>query len=268
MKVVSWNVNGIRAAATKGLHDWLSTSSADVVGLQETRATLEQVPTELRAQPGWHFHLSSAERKGYSGVGLWSRAAPDEVRTSLGDPEYDAEGRVQLARFGRLWIANVYFPNGSGTKQTGGQRENGRVPFKLDFYRALFDKLNPAFKAGEPVLVMGDFNTAHREIDLARPKQNQNTSGFLPEEREELDRWIKAGWVDTFRHIHGDVEGKYTWWSQRFNVRAKNIGWRIDYVLASPGAMEHITDAFILSDVMGSDHCPIGVELDRAIIGA
>ena len=179
------------------------------------------------------------------------------METSLGDEAFDAEGRLQIARWGALTIANVYFPNGSGKN-----RDNSRIPFKLDFYRRLFEVLEPAFAAGEPVLVMGDFNTAHRPIDLARPKQNEKTSGFCPEERAELDRWLQAGWVDTFRAAHPDAEGHYTWWSQRGDVRARNVGWRIDYVLASPALAPLVTDAFILPDVQGSDHCPLGVEID------
>jgi exodeoxyribonuclease-3 len=164
-----------------------------------------------------------------------------------------------LARFRRLVVANVYFPNGSGK-----DRDNGRVPFKLDFYRALFERLERLRRAGRRVLVLGDFNTAHREIDLARPRENQKTSGFLPEEREELDRWLRAGWVDTFRAFQPGP-GHYSWWSQRQGVRARNVGWRIDYVLASPAAMRHVRGAFLHADVQGSDHCPVGVDVDPAL---
>ncbi|MCO4762042.1 MAG: exodeoxyribonuclease III [Myxococcales bacterium] len=262
LRVISWNVNGIRAACKKGFGDWLASDGADIVGLQEVRALPTQVPKDVREAEGWHGHWAPAERKGYSGVGLLSRQAPDAVDTSLGAPEFDIEGRLQIAQFGALKVANGYFPNGSGKN-----RDHGRVPYKLDFYRALFDKLESARAAGEPILVMGDFNTAHREIDLARPKSNHKTSGFLPVEREELDRWLQNGWADTFRHIHGDVEGAYSWWAQRGNCRARNVGWRIDYILASPAALELVKDAFILADVLGSDHCPIGVTLDGAVRG-
>jgi exodeoxyribonuclease-3 len=166
-----------------------------------------------------------------------------------------------VARIGRLTVANVYFPNGSGK-----ERDNSRIPFKLKFYKSLFKLLEPAATAGEPVLVMGDFNTAHREIDLARPKTNQTTSGFCPEERREIDRWLKAGWVDTFRQFHPDAV-KYSWWSGRFGVRERNVGWRIDAVFASPGAMPFLRGAFIDDHVQGSDHCPVGVVLDRAAVG-
>lgn len=262
MRIASWNVNGMRAIAEKGFASWLGACGADVVGLQETRCTPEQVPEALRAPPGWHTHWVCAERKGYSGVGLFSRRPPDEVVTSIGVKTIDREGRVQIARLGRLTVVNAYFPNGNGK-----ERDNGRVPFKLRFYRRLHRVLEPARANGEPVVVMGDFNTAPEPIDLARPQQNLKTSGFLPEERRELARWLKTGWVDTFRAFRADEPGHYTWWSQRFGVREKNIGWRIDLALASPGAARYLTNASIHPDVRGSDHCPITVDLDDAVIG-
>ncbi len=261
VRVYSWNVNGIRSAVSKGLVDWLATTRAEIVGLQEVRAGLDAIPAELGALDDYHQHYVAAEKKGYSGVGLLARRKPDAIETSLGAPHFDAEGRLQLVRFGRLVVANGYFPNGSGK-----DRSNDRVPFKLDWYRALFDRIEALRRDGLHVLVMGDFNTAHKEIDLARPKDNRKTSGFLPEECEELDRWLAAGWVDTFRAFEPGP-GHYSWWSQRFGVRAKNIGWRIDYVLASPSAMAFVKRAFIEPHVMGSDHCPIGVDVDPAIFG-
>lgn len=259
MRVYSWNVNGIRACAKKGFRDWLEASDAAIVGLQEVRATEAQAREALGDLEGWHLHVSPAAKAGYSGVALLSREAPTKVDTALGEPRFDQEGRVQIARYGRLVVANVYFPNGSGK-----DRSNDRVPYKLDFYRSLHDKLDALRKGGARVLVMGDFNTAHQEIDLARPKTNHKTSGFLPEEREELSRWVANGWVDTFRRVQPEG-GHYTWWSQRFGVRERNVGWRIDYVLASQAAAKHVTRAFHEPHVMGSDHCPIGVELDPAI---
>ncbi len=259
VRVYSWNVNGIRSAVAKGLVDWLATTRAEIVGLQEVRAGLDAIPGELAALDDYHQHYVAAAKKGYSGVGLLARRKPDAIETSLGASHFDAEGRIQLARFGRLVVANGYFPNGSGS-----DRSNDRVPYKLGWYRALFERIEALRHDGLHVLVMGDFNTAHREIDLARPRDNRKTSGFLPEECEELDRWIAAGWVDTFRAFEPGP-GHYSWWSQRFGVRAKNIGWRIDYVLASPSAMAFVKQAFIEPHVMGSDHCPIGVDLDPAI---
>lgn len=260
MRIVSWNVNGLRSVIDKGFRRWLSRSDAAIVGLQEVRAAEAQLAPHARVFSGFHRHVVSAERPGYSGVALLARARPDEVVTTLGDPAFDAEGRFQLARFGKLLVVNAYFPNGNGPK-----RDNSRIPYKLAFYRRVFDVLEPEKKRGAPILVMGDFNTAHREIDLARPKQNQKTSGFTPEERAELDRLLRAGWIDTFRRFE-QGPGHYSWWSQRFGVREKNVGWRIDYVLASPGAAPHLTGAFIHHRVKGSDHCPVGVDVDDAIV--
>jgi len=261
MRLASWNVNGLRACVRKGFTQWLESCGAAVVGVQEVRARPEQLPAEIRRCAGWHLEVVAAERPGYSGVALFSRRAPDEVRSTLGEPRFDVEGRLQMARFGPLLVVNSYFPNGNGP-----ERDLSRIPYKLDYYRKLFAVLEPARKRGEPILVIGDFNTAHREIDLARPKQNRETSGFRPEERAELERWIRAGWIDTFREYEpGD--GHYTWWSQRQGVRARNIGWRLDYVLASSGAMPFVRGTAIHPEVMGSDHCPISVELDDAIVG-
>jgi exodeoxyribonuclease-3 len=261
LRIFSWNVNGIRAAEKKGFGDWLGRSRGEIVGIQEVRALPEQVPESLRSPRRYHAHFAPAQRKGYSGVALYSRRAPDRVETTLHQRRFDSEGRLQIAHFGRLVVANVYFPNGNGA-----QRDNSRVPFKLAFYRAVFDRVQQLRRGGKRVLVMGDFNTAHREIDLARPRENRDTSGFLPEECAELDRWIDAGWRDTFRAFD-PAPDRYTWWSQRFGVRARNVGWRIDYVLASPAAMKFVRGAFIRPEVMGSDHCPLGVDVDPAILG-
>lgn len=260
MRIVSWNVNGLRACAKKGFGDWLQAAGADVVGIQEVRASENQIPEELRQVEGWNTHFVSAERAGYSGVGLFSKLAPDDLETTLGVDEFDAEGRLQIARLGALTVVNCYFPNGNGKN-----RDNSRIPFKLEFYRTLFERLEKPFRDGERIVVIGDFNTAHQEIDLARPKANEKTSGFRPEEREELDRWIRSGWVDTFRHFH-PTGGRYSWWSQRFGVREKNIGWRIDYVLASPGAMPFVKAGDIHHDVLGSDHCPVSVEMEPNVV--
>lgn len=262
MRILSWNVNGIRSAAKKGFREFLDNCDAEIVALQEVRAKAEQIPAELRDVPGWHLHVVAGERPGYSGVALYSRRPPDSMQVGLGIPEYDVEGRLQLARFGELLLVNGYFPNGNGKN-----RDNSRIPYKLSFYQALYDALEEEKKSGASILVVGDFNTAHREIDLARPKANEKTSGFRPEERAELDRWFASGWVDTFREFERG-EGHYSWWSQRFGVREKNIGWRIDLIAASPGAMQYVTNGFILPDVQGSDHCPIGVDVDPAIMSS
>jgi exodeoxyribonuclease-3 len=260
VRILCWNVNGLRACARKGFARWLARSGADIVGVQEVRARPEQLPANLRAPRGWHVHFQPAVRPGYSGVGLFSRRAPDAVETGLG-ARFDPDGRVQLARFGRLVVVNAYFPKGSGVN-----RDNSRVPYKLAFSRALFERVERLRRGGLRVLVMGDWNTAHRDIDLARPRQNAENSGFLPEERAEVDRWIAAGWVDAFRRFEPGA-GHYTWWSQRLGARARDIGWRIDYVLASPAAMRHVRGAFLQPRVTGSDHCPVGVDLDPGVFG-
>ena len=255
MRIVSWNVNGLRACVKKGFLDFLATSGADVVGIQELRAFPSQLPPVARAPRGWHAAFAPAERKGYSGVALFSRQPPDQVETKLGIAEYDVEGRLLIAHFKRLAIVTAYFPKGSGTA-----RDNSRVPYKLGFYAALFERLQTLRRRG-PVFVMGDYNTAHSELDLARPKANVRNSGFLPIEREALTRWLDAGWHDTFRRAHPHQAGHYTWWRQWGNAREDNVGWRIDYVLASPSAAKRVRGAFIWPQVMGSDHCPVGVDV-------
>lgn len=262
LKIYAWNVNGLRAATRKGFCKWLHNSGADIVGVQEIRALREQLPKKVAEPDGFETHFFPAQsKKGYSGVGLFSNIEPDTVETSVDVERFDVEGRVQLARYGKLQIANVYFPNGSGKN-----RDLSRIPYKLDFYDHLREMLQPAVDRGEPVLVMGDFNTAHKPIDLARPKANTKTSGFRPEERESLQDWFDAGWTDTFRHQCNEPE-RYTWWTYRGNCRERNVGWRIDYVLASPGAMEFLLHADIHHDVMGSDHCPVSVTLARDVLG-
>lgn len=259
MRIVSWNVNGIRSISRKGFLDYLQTDRPDVLGLQETRAEASDVPEEVRRPSPWRSWFCSAERRGYSGTALYvrRRVGKEAYRTGVGVAEFDAEGRVQRLDLGRFVLFNVYFPNGSGV-----ERDNSRVPFKLSFYGRMLAEVQALRAAGREVLIMGDFNTAHREIDLKNWRGNRTTSGFLPEERAELDRWLAAGLCDTFRHVRGDVEGAYSWWSVRRGVRERNVGWRIDYVLLTPGLVPRIKDAFLLPQVLGSDHCPVGIELD------
>ena len=261
LRLVSWNVNGLRACGRKGFARWLARSEADLVGIQELRARPEDLDPELRQPPGWRAFFRPAQRPGYSGVALYARLPVDRVETSLGAERFDREGRLQVAHVGRFAVANVYFPKGSGSL-----RDNSRVPYKLAFYRRLFRHLERLRRAGRRVVVMGDFNTAHREIDLARPRENRRTSGFLPEERAEIDRWLAAGWVDAFR-LFEPGPGHYTWWSQRLGARERNVGWRIDLVLVSPPVVPHLRAAWIAPGVRGSDHCPVGVDLDPAVLG-
>jgi exodeoxyribonuclease-3 len=265
-RIVSWNVNGIRAAERNGLAGWLRAeiaAGAAFIGLQEVRARSEEIPPALAAPSGWSLEVVAAQKKGYSGVGFFAAGRPGRVSTSLGEPRFDDEGRFIEARVGEATLASVYFPNGNGTPLPGGKRSNDRIPYKLEFYRAVQERYAQALAAGEKIVVMGDFNTAHQDIDLARPKDNRETSGFTDIEREEVQRWLDAGWVDAWRHLHPDVTDVYSWWSQRFGIRARNVGWRIDMVMVSPAVLPHLRGAFIDTHVRGSDHCPVGIRVHR-----
>lgn len=261
-RVASWNINGMRASADKGLRHWLASAPADVVCLQEVRALPSQLPEDLRQPADWHAAFAPASKLGYSGVALWAKRPWQELSTGLGDPQFDAEGRLQRARFGRLWVVGGYFPNGNGK-----DRDLSRIPYKLAFYEALRHQLQPLVDAGEPVVVVGDWNTAPQAIDLARPKDNEKTSGFRPEERDAVQLWLRAGWTDAFRHLHPEASGAYSWWSQRAGVRAKNIGWRIDLAFVSPAALPWLVGAALHPEVAGSDHCPISVAFDARVLG-
>ena len=256
LKLLSWNVNGIRACARKGMRNWLQQQAPDIVCVQEVRALPEQWP-DLGA--GWQVYRAPAEKKGYSGVAIMSRQPADEVQRLLA-PQFDREGRMLLARFGRLLVCSAYFPKGDGPN-----RDMSRLPYKFAFYRALLAALRNWRRRGLRVVCAGDFNTARSPIDLARPAANKNNSGFRSDERQVLEEWFDAGFVDTFRAFDKRPE-MYTWWSQRQGVRARNVGWRIDYVLASRAAMRFVTGASIQSQVLGSDHCPVGITLDRSIV--
>jgi exodeoxyribonuclease-3 len=253
MKLVSWNVNGIRAAGRKGFWNWLPAADPDILCLQETRIQAEQLTEEMRHPPGYRSIWHNAERKGYSGVATFCRQAPQAVREGMGWPEFDAEGRVLITEHQGFTLVNAYFPS--------GRRGHERVAYKLGFYDALLDRCTDLRARGQRLIVCGDYNTAHQPIDLARPRQNVKTSGFLPDEREALTRWLDWGFVDIYRHLHPDAE-QYTWWTYRFNARARNVGWRIDYFFLADELLPHVRDAQILTDVMGSDHCPIEIVLD------
>jgi exodeoxyribonuclease-3 len=253
MRLVTWNVNGIRAAIRNGFWEWFATDAPDILCLQETRIQPEQMPEEMRYPPGYHTFWHSAERKGYSGVATFCRDGPQVVREGFGQPRFDDEGRVLVTEHVGFTLVNAYFPS--------GRRGHERVTFKLAFYAALLDFCSTLRAQGHLLVVCGDFNTAHQPIDLARPKQNVKTSGFLPEEREALECWLEMGFVDAFRQLHPDLEA-YTWWTYRFDARARNIGWRLDYFLVAEELMPYVRDARIRADIMGSDHCPVELQLE------
>lgn len=253
MKLVSWNVNGIRAAIRKGFWDWLDRDAPEILCLQETRIQPDQLAGELRQQPGYHTFLHAAERKGYSGVATFCRQRPVAVRKGFAQPAFDIEGRVLLTEHPDFTLLNVYFPNGT--------RGQDRVDFKIEFYDALLGFCASLRAQGQKLIVCGDYNTAHQPIDLARPKQNTKTSGFLPEEREALGRWLDQGFVDVFRHLHPGAQ-EYSWWSYRSGARQRNVGWRIDYFLVAEELLPSVQSARILGEVVGSDHCPVELRLD------
>ena len=255
-RLFSWNVNGIRACGRKGFLDWLGDARPDVLGLQETRALPEQLDDSLREPDGYQVHYHPAERKGYSGVALYTRTEPGSVVLGgLGEPRFDLEGRLIIADYGDFLFYTGYFPNGGN--------DLSRVPYKLEFSEAVLQHAESQRAAGRSIVICGDLNTAHEEIDLANPKSNTKNTGFLPEERAWLSRLIDHGYIDIFRHLHPGEEGRYTWWSNRKGVRERNVGWRIDYFFISPDLEERVVATRIHADVMGSDHCPIELELTR-----
>ena len=252
MRLLSWNVNGIRAAQRKGFVDWVSQVGPDVLCIQETKASPEQLSEELTAMPGYHVYFSSAERKGYSGVATYTNVEPQDVAHGFGIEKFDNEGRILRMDYANFTLFNIYFPNGKSSEE--------RLDYKMEFYDAFLDHLDQLTGQGRNVLVCGDVNTAHKEIDLARPKPNEKISGFLPIERAWMDQWVSHGYVDTLRMFNQE-SGQYSWWDARGGGRSKNVGWRIDYFFVSESIKDKVTGAFIMPDVMGSDHCPVGIDL-------
>jgi exodeoxyribonuclease-3 len=254
MKIISYNVNGIRAALRKGLDEWLQKAAPDVLCIQESKAQPEQIDQAYFAELGYQSHWHSAQKKGYSGVGILSRQAPDYVEAGTGLDYIDQEGRVIRADFGELTVLSVYVPSGT----TGGPRQEVKMRFLEDFQRYVLH-----LRASRPQLVLcGDFNICHTEIDIHNPKQNQKTSGFLPEERAWVSQFLEQGFVDAFRHLHPGEPDHYSWWSYRANARARNKGWRIDYNFLSQPLAARLQHARILNQAYHSDHCPVlvGVE--------
>ena len=252
LRFLSWNVNGLRAVYQKGFIAWLMQERPDMLCVQETKSHEEQLPEELTRVQDYTVYFSSAEKKGYSGVGLYSIQKPAHVTRGFGIDRFDREGRTLVADYGDLVLLNVYFPNGKLSRE--------RLEYKMDFYDAFLNYVVALRKKKKKLIICGDVNTAHREIDLARPRENQKVSGFLPQERAWIDRLIAHGFLDTFRMLN-KTGGQYSWWDYKTRARERNIGWRIDYFFISDNVRDHLKSAFIMPDVMGSDHCPVGITI-------
>lgn len=256
MKIISWNVNGIRACYKKGCWDWFLNEKPDILCLQETKAHPDQLPEEVRNPQGYFsFFDHSKEKKGYSGVAIYSKDKPDAVEEGMGQEKFDKEGRLLTAYFGDLALINVYFPNGGSGPD--------RLKFKLEFYEEFLKFTENLRKMGLSVIFCGDINTAHKEIDLARPKENSKNTGFLPEERAWIDKVIARGYLDVFRHFYPDIKEAYTYWDMKTFARNRNVGWRIDYFFASQDLMPNLISTKIHSEIFGSDHCPISLNIAK-----
>lgn len=254
IRLFSWNVNGLRACSRKGFPEWLAAEQPDILGLQETRALPEQLDDEIREPAGYRTWIHPAEKKGYSGTALYSKPEPESVVLGgLDEERFDSEGRLIIADYGSFLFYTGYFPNGGN--------DLSRVPYKLEFSEAVLQHAEAQRRAGRSVVICGDVNTAHREIDLANPKANAKNTGFLPEERAWVSRFLEHGYIDIFRHLNPDAAGAYSWWSNRKGVRERNVGWRIDFFFISEDLLDRVVAAKIHPEVMGSDHCPISLEL-------
>lgn len=255
LRLFSWNVNGIRSVHKKGFLPWFDATQPDVLCLQEVRAEPAQIDEAILAPLGYHAIWNpSRARKGYSGTGLLTRTMPEHVELGLGDERFDVEGRTIVADYGDWVLLSAYFPN--------GRDDLSRVPYKLEFYDLFLRRCDEFRAQGKHVVFCGDLNTSHREIDLARPQQNVRNTGFLPEEREAIDRMVEAGFVDVYRELHPDEEGAYTWWAMRSGARERNVGWRLDYFFVDEGWRDRVVDARIHPGVLGSDHCPVELVID------
>lgn len=265
VKLASWNVNGLRALIKKPQWQWFLESDAQIVAFQETKAMPEQLPPEVANPPHWHSYWdSSIVKKGYSGVSVFSRLEPLAVSAGLPDARFQGEGRLLHLEFPEFHFFNGYFPNGGAEELDEDGKPTGsfkRLGYKMGFLDA-FLTLARQCASKKSVVVCGDFNIAHRSIDLSRPRENENTTGFLPVERDWMDRFVEAGFVDTFRHVHGDVANRYSWWSYKNRSRPRNVGWRLDYFFVSRDLGDAVKDAWIADDIEGSDHCPVGISLD------
>jgi exodeoxyribonuclease-3 len=246
-------VNGIRAIAKKGFLNWIKSEDADIVCIQETKAKVEQVPSEVAKPKGYNSFWNSAERKGYSGTLTYSKEKPKNVLYGMGEPKFDSEGRMVVCEYPEFVLFNVYFPNGKMNQE--------RLKYKLDFYDLFLETVDSYKEKGKGVVVCGDLNTAHKEIDLARPKENEKSSGFLPIERDWIDKFISHGYFDSFRQFVKEPR-MYSWWDYKTRARDRNIGWRLDYFFVSHNILSNLKGAFIQKNIMGSDHCPVGIVLE------
>lgn len=253
MKIISYNLNGIRAATTKGFINWLEEESPEVICIQETKAQIDQMPTFELNSIGYDCYYFSAQKKGYSGVAILTKTKPDQVTYGMGIEKYDNEGRFIRADYGALSIISVYHPSGT----SGEERQDFKMQWLTDFQNYIHE----LSKTRKELIICGDYNICHREIDIHDPKGNAKNSGFLPEEREWIDGFINSGYTDSFRHLYPETKDKYSWWSYRHNSRAKNKGWRIDYCMVSDKIKDRIIAADILSKVKHSDHCPVSLTL-------
>ncbi len=253
IRMISWNVNGLRAVQRKEALGIFFDDQPDIFCIQETKINDNTLPDDLRNVDGYHAHFSFAERKGYSGVATYSKIEPENISHGFGIDKFDSEGRILISDYGPFALFNIYFPNGKASAE--------RLQYKMDFYDAFLDKAEELKKSGKLIVVCGDVNTAHTEDDIARPKENEKRSGFLPEERAWLDKFLDHGYLDTFR-VFNQEPGHYTWWDMITRARERDVGWRIDYFYINEAFKANLKDAFILKDVMGSDHCPIGIDLE------
>ncbi len=251
MKLVSWNVNGLRAIYKKGFEESFKKLDADIFCIQETKMQEGQIELDLQ---GYYQYYNYAERKGYSGTAIFTKKEPLKVSYGIGIEEHDKEGRVITLEFDKFYMVNCYTPN-SG-------RELARLEYRMTWEEA-FKKYLIKLDKQKPVIICGDLNVAHTEIDLKNPKSNRKNAGFTDEERSKIEELLNSGFTDSFRKIYPDKEGAYTWWSYMFNARANNAGWRIDYFLVSDRISKNIKDAYIYSEIMGSDHCPVGLEIEE-----
>ncbi|MBK1811821.1 exodeoxyribonuclease III [Clostridium sp. YIM B02505] len=252
MKIYSWNVNGLRAIMKKDFLNFLGTDSPDILCIQETKLQEATLDDAARNINGYHSYFSFAEKKGYSGVATYSKVEPISVSHGIGIEEFDSEGRILITEFEGFTLFNIYFPNGQSSEE--------RLDYKMRFYDALLEYCNERVKEGKKLIICGDYNTAHTPMDIKNAKSNEKTSGFLPMEREWMDKFIANGYTDTFRHFNPETI-KYSWWSYMFKSRERNTGWRIDYHFVSNNLLEEVVGADILNEVFGSDHCPVSIEL-------